>query len=58
SNINAYGCLVCGKYFQGRDRNLYAYANSIYDDHRVLIKLYVPPDGYIVSDPSLEDISF
>lgn len=63
SNINTYGCLVCGKYFQGRGRNSYAYAHSIHDDHHVFInletaKVYVLPDGYHVSDPSLEDISF
>jgi U4/U6.U5 tri-snRNP-associated protein 2 len=63
SNINTYGCLVCGKYFQGRGRNSYAYAHSIHDDHHVFInlettKVYVLPDGYLVSDPSLEDISF
>lgn len=63
SNINIYGCLVCGKYFQGRGRNSYAYAHSIHDDHHVFInlettKVYVLPDGYPVSDPSLEDISF
>lgn len=63
SNINTYGCLVCGKYFQGRGRNSYAYAHSIHDDHHVFInlettKVYVLPDGYLVSDPSLEDIAF
>ncbi|KAJ2923859.1 hypothetical protein H1R20_g13240, partial [Candolleomyces eurysporus] len=63
SNINIYGCLVCGKYFQGRGRNSYAYAHSIHDDHHVFInlattKVYVLPDGYHVSDPSLQDISF
>ncbi|KAG2118103.1 uncharacterized protein F5147DRAFT_742773 [Suillus discolor] len=63
SNINTYGCLVCGKYFQGRGRKSYAYAHSIHDDHHVFInlettKVYVLPDGYLVSDPSLEDISF
>ncbi|KIJ66365.1 hypothetical protein HYDPIDRAFT_150786 [Hydnomerulius pinastri MD-312] len=63
SNINIYGCLVCGKYFQGRGRSSYAYAHSIHDDHHVFInlettKVYVLPDGYLVSDPSLEDISF
>ncbi|KAJ2912491.1 hypothetical protein MD484_g7927, partial [Candolleomyces efflorescens] len=62
SNINIYGCLVCGKYFQGRGRNSYAYAHSIHDDHHVFInlattKVYVLPDGYHVSDPSLQDIS-
>ncbi|KAF9270813.1 spindle pole body protein [Marasmius fiardii PR-910] len=63
SNINIYGCLVCGKYFQGRGRKSYAYAHSIHEDHHVFINLettqvYVLPDGYPVSDPSLEDISF
>ncbi|KIM47591.1 hypothetical protein M413DRAFT_439258 [Hebeloma cylindrosporum] len=63
SNINIYGCLVCGKYFQGRGRKSYAYAHSIHDDHHVFInlettKVYVLPDGYPVSDPSLEDISY
>ncbi|EDR15242.1 spindle pole body protein [Laccaria bicolor S238N-H82] len=63
SNINIYGCLVCGKYFQGRGRKSYAYAHSIHDDHHVFInlettKVYVLPDGYLVSDPSLEDISY
>ncbi|THH17710.1 hypothetical protein EUX98_g9075 [Antrodiella citrinella] len=63
SNINIYGCLVCGKYFQGRGRNSYAYAHSIHDDHHVFInlettKVYVLPDGYPVADPSLDDIAF
>ncbi|CAL1694265.1 unnamed protein product [Somion occarium] len=63
SNINIYGCLVCGKYFQGRGRKSYAYAHSIHDDHHVFInlettKVFVLPDGYPVSDPSLEDIAF
>ncbi|KDR85630.1 hypothetical protein GALMADRAFT_234621 [Galerina marginata CBS 339.88] len=63
SNINIYGCLVCGKYFQGRGRKSFAYAHSIHDDHHVFInlettKVYVLPDGYLVSDPSLEDISY
>ncbi|KAI0274925.1 spindle pole body protein [Gloeopeniophorella convolvens] len=63
SNINVYGCLVCGKYFQGRGRTSYAYAHSIHDDHHVFInlettKVYVLPDGYPVSDPSLDDIAF
>ncbi|EPQ60142.1 spindle pole body protein [Gloeophyllum trabeum ATCC 11539] len=63
SNINVYGCLVCGKYFQGRGKSSYAYAHSIHDDHHVFInletnKVYVLPDGYEVVDPSLEDIAF
>ena len=39
SNINIYGCLVCGKYFQGRGRSSYAYAHSIHEDHHVFINL-------------------
>ncbi|KAF8512369.1 spindle pole body protein [Hysterangium stoloniferum] len=61
SNINIYGCLICGKYFQGRGPSSYAYAHSIHDDHHVFInletaKVYVLPDNYLVSDPSLSDI--
>ena len=39
SNINIYGCLVCGKYFQGRGRSSYAYAHSIHEGHHVFINL-------------------
>lgn len=39
SNINIYGCLVCGKYFQGRGRSSNAYAHSIHEDHHVFINL-------------------
>ncbi|KAG6892800.1 hypothetical protein C0992_012479, partial [Termitomyces sp. T32_za158] len=39
SNVNTYGCLVCGKYFQGRGRKSYAYAHSIHEDHHVFINL-------------------
>ncbi|KAG8722431.1 hypothetical protein FRC08_002412 [Ceratobasidium sp. 394] len=63
SNQNIYGCLVCGKYFQGRGKASHAYAHSIHEDHHVFIHLettevYVLPDGYQVSDPSLDDIKF
>lgn len=81
TNINIYGYLVCGKYFQGRGRKSYAYSHSIHEDNHVFINLqtaqpknypitplllltqiifqvYVLPDGYPVSDPSLDDISF
>ncbi|KAG9078504.1 hypothetical protein FRC06_008330, partial [Ceratobasidium sp. 370] len=61
SNQNIYGCLVCGKYFQGRGKSSHAYAHSIHEDHHVFIHLettevYVLPNGYQVSDPSLDDI--
>ncbi|KAH9812319.1 hypothetical protein DFH28DRAFT_1223445 [Melampsora americana] len=63
SNINIYACLVCGKYFQGRSKISPAYAHSIGSDHHVFInlsseKVYVLPDGYEVSDPSLDDIKY
>nr|GAT61339.1 spindle pole body protein [Mycena chlorophos] len=46
-----------------RGRNSYAYSHSIHDDHHVFMnlqtaKVYVLPDGYAVSDPSLDDIAF
>ncbi|UZJ53335.1 hypothetical protein CBS101457_002655 [Exobasidium rhododendri] len=63
SNINVYACLVCGKYFQGRGSNSYAYFHSINDDHRVFMNLetaevYILPDNYKVKDPSLADIQY
>ncbi|KAG8997860.1 hypothetical protein FRB94_002909 [Tulasnella sp. JGI-2019a] len=62
SNINVYGCLVCGKYFQGRGKSTFAYAHSIHEDHHVFLnletqKVYILPDGYEVHDPSLDDIA-
>ncbi|WWD16587.1 hypothetical protein CI109_101015 [Kwoniella shandongensis] len=61
SNINVYACLVCGKYFQGRGRGSWAYRHAVGDNHRVWLnlsteKFYVLPEGYLVSDPSLNDI--
>ncbi|AFR97819.1 U4/U6.U5 tri-snRNP-associated protein 2 [Cryptococcus neoformans C23] len=61
SNINVYACLVCGKYFQGRGKGSWAYRHAVGDNHRVWLnldteKFYVLPEGYPVSDPSLNDI--
>jgi U4/U6.U5 tri-snRNP-associated protein 2 len=61
SNLNVYGCLVCGKYFQGRGKTSHAYVHSLEQGHHVFInlhteKVYCLPDGYEVLDPSLEDI--
>ncbi|WVN85783.1 uncharacterized protein L203_100934 [Cryptococcus depauperatus CBS 7841] len=61
SNINVYACLVCGKYFQGRGNGSWAYRHAVGDNHRVWLnleteKFYVLPEGYLVSDPSLNDI--
>lgn len=36
-NINIYGCLVCGKFFQGRGKKSPAYAHSLNEDHHVYI---------------------
>ncbi|KAK0552686.1 Ubiquitin carboxyl-terminal hydrolase 10 [Tilletia horrida] len=63
SHINVYGCLVCGKYFQGRGTNSHAYFHSIDESHRVFInletgKVYILPDNYLVEDPSLYDIQY
>ena len=56
-----YGCLVCGKYFQGRGVGTQAHMHSFEADHHVFIsletqKIYCLPDGYEVQDPSLNDI--
>ncbi|KAF7337622.1 putative mRNA-splicing protein ubp10 [Mycena sanguinolenta] len=62
TNINIYGCLVCGKYFQGRGRNSpprqINMLHSLFAAHAIYFQVYVLPDGYPVSDPSLDDISF
>uniref|UniRef100_A0A803NYT0 Uncharacterized protein n=1 Tax=Cannabis sativa TaxID=3483 RepID=A0A803NYT0_CANSA len=61
SNLNVYACLVCGKYYQGRGRKSHAYTHSLEAGHHVFInlqteKVYCLPDGYEISDPSLDDI--
>lgn len=61
SNLNVYACLVCGKYYQGRGKNSHAYTHSLEAGHHVYInlrmeKVYCLPDGYEISDPSLDDI--
>ncbi|XXQ33735.1 USP domain-containing protein [Plasmodiophora brassicae] len=63
STHNVYGCLVCGKYFQGRGPSSHAYTHALHQNHHVFInlstaKFYCLPDGYEVHDPSLEDIQF
>ena len=57
SNINTYGCLVCGKYFQGRGRSSYAFAHSIHEDHHVFINLQTTKVGHSKYRPrSLEHL--
>ncbi len=66
SNINVYACLVCGRYFQGRGRNSYAYLHSIDDSHHVFLHLgtaqaYILPDNYAVPEENmvaLQDIKY
>ncbi|TQS37717.1 hypothetical protein Golomagni_01799 [Golovinomyces magnicellulatus] len=63
SNINVYACLVCGKYFQGRGPKSHAYFHSLESVHHVYInlqtqKVYVLPEGYEVTNKSLDDIKF
>ncbi|KAL5769247.1 hypothetical protein ACOSP7_015807 [Xanthoceras sorbifolium] len=61
SNLNVYACLVCGKYYQGRGQRSHAYTHSLEAGHHVYInlrteKVYCLPDGYEISDTSLDDI--
>lgn len=63
SNINVYACLVCGKYFQGRGPKSHAYFHSLDEDHHVFInlesqKVFVLPEGYEVTNLSLDDIKY
>jgi U4/U6.U5 tri-snRNP-associated protein 2 len=63
AKTNVYGCLVCGKYFQGRGMNTPAYIHSLDHGHHVFIHLHngrvwCIPDNYEVIDASLEDIKF
>ncbi|KXS13872.1 cysteine proteinase [Gonapodya prolifera JEL478] len=63
SNLNVYACLVCGKYFQGRGSSSHAYVHSVHQNHHVFINLltlriYILPDGYEVTQRSLDDIKY
>lgn len=63
NNLNVYGCLTCGKYFQGRSIHSPAYCHSMNEDHHVFInlftlKIYILPENYQVDDPSLNDIKY
>lgn len=39
SNTNVYGCLVCGRYFQGKGLSTPAYEHSIEFAHHLFINL-------------------
>ena len=63
TNLNVYGCLVCGKYFSGRGKTTPAYAHSLSDDHHVYInlqtlKVYILPENYEVKSAALDDIKY
>jgi U4/U6.U5 tri-snRNP-associated protein 2 len=63
SNLNIYTCLICGKYYQGRGINTHAYIHSLEQDHHLFINLqdqriFCLPDGYEVTESSLNDIKF
>jgi len=63
SNQNVYGCMVCGKYFQGRGKKTAAHTHSVQAGHYVFINLktgniYCLPEGYLVEDSSLDDIKY
>jgi U4/U6.U5 tri-snRNP-associated protein 2 len=62
-NINVYCCLICGKYFQGRGKNSHCYFHSMDSNHHVFINLnslqvWILPDLHLVTDSSLNDITF
>jgi len=62
SGPHIYGCLVCGKFFNGRGKHTPAFTHSVDEIHCVFIhlrsgKFYCLPDNYeIVDNPSLDDI--
>ncbi|ODQ82096.1 hypothetical protein BABINDRAFT_6705 [Babjeviella inositovora NRRL Y-12698] len=65
AKVNVYACLVCSKYFQGRNKASYAYLHSINDDHHVYINLstlriYILPENREVTAKNLilEDIKY
>ena len=62
SGPHVYGCLVCGKFFRGRGRSTPAYTHSVDTGHAVYVHLsrgtfHCLPDDYVITDPSLSDIS-
>lgn len=60
TNMNVYGCLICGKFFQGRGQHTPAYTHSVQAEHFVFINLqtgstFCLPDNYEIIDSSLDD---
>eukprot|EP00668_Euglena_longa_P029213 GGOE01036557.1.p1 GENE.GGOE01036557.1~~GGOE01036557.1.p1 ORF type:complete len:511 (+),score=105.41 GGOE01036557.1:70-1533(+) len=63
TDLNVYGCLVCGKYFKGRAKGSPAFNHSLSSGHHVFLNLdtavvYCLPDLYEVRDASLADIKY
>jgi U4/U6.U5 tri-snRNP-associated protein 2 len=63
SCVNIYGCLVCGRYFQGRGKSSPAFLHSINEDHHVFInfntlKAYILPENKVLESASLNDIKY
>ncbi len=61
SKLNIYGCLTCGKFYQGRGITTYAYSHCLQDDHHLFINLqtnqiFCLPDGLEINDSSFDDI--
>merc|ERR1712193_373725 len=61
SQINIYACLICGKFFQGRGKNTYAFFHCLEMSHHVFMHLddgsvWCLPEGYKLEDRSLDDI--
>lgn len=61
STTNIYSCLVCGKYYQGRNQSSPAFLHSLNDNHHVFLnlntkKFYCLPENYEIIDPNLDDI--
>ncbi|ORY02605.1 hypothetical protein K493DRAFT_208019, partial [Basidiobolus meristosporus CBS 931.73] len=40
SNLNVYGCHICGKYFQGLGKSSHACFHSIHEEHHVYINMH------------------
>ncbi len=60
-DLNVYACLVCGRFFAGRARSSPAYTHAVQAGHFVFLNLgngraFCLPDGYEVTDASLEDV--
>jgi U4/U6.U5 tri-snRNP-associated protein 2 len=61
SDQHVYACLVCGKFFQGRSKESYAFQHSFLENHHMFINLsddriYALPENYEVVDQSVVDI--